>query len=271
MRRTFRHLARYQKCTLEDVESGRASELRASLWFCLLIVVFADSALGGPPFRTDDPVPIGFRHGEIYLFSSAVADGSGFGGIGPALEINYGALPDVHLHIVMPLAFSKPRDGRLRAGYGDTELGVKYRFVDQTDALPDIATFPLVEVPTGNASRSLSNGKPQVYLPLWLQKDIGKWTIYGGAGYWMNPGPGNRNWKFSGLLVQYNFSNDFFLGAEIFHQTPSSDSTPANTGLHVGGGIPVAQNFQLIFSADAGNGITSYKHFAYYIGLYHEF
>ncbi|HEY6952596.1 MAG TPA: hypothetical protein VI758_09315 [Bacteroidota bacterium] len=235
--------------------------------FCIL----TQFGMAGPPFRTDDPVPIGFRHGEFYLFSSAVADASGIAGIGPAFEFNYGALPDVHLHIVVPVAFSKPKNGAMRAGYGDTELGVKYRFFNQTDLLPDIATFPIIEVPTGNAARGFGNGKPQVYLPLWLQKDIGDWTIYGGAGYWINPGAGNRNWKFSGLLVQYNFAPDFFLGMEIFHQTASSNTTLGNTGLHFGGGIPIAQNSQLIFSADAGNGITSYKHFAYYVGLYHQF
>lgn len=237
----------------------------------LLLSLQASSGIAGPPFRTDDPIPIGFRHGELYLFSSAVADATGISGIGPAFEFNYGASPNIHLHIVMPLAFSKPKNGTLQTGYGDTELGVKYRFVEQTDVLPDIATFPLVEVPTGNASKGLGNGKPQIYLPLWLQKDIGNWTIYGGTGYWINPGAGNRNWNFSGLLVQYNFSNNFFLGAEIFHQSPSSNVSHDNTGLHFGGGIPVALNSQLIFSADAGNGITSYKHFSYYIGLYHEF
>jgi hypothetical protein len=249
-----------------------SNRLRRSLVAIILtLVTLPHLALAGPPFKTDDPIPIGFRHGEFYFFSSAVADASGIGGIGPAFEFNYGALPDVHLHIVMPIAFSKQKNGPLHTGYGDTELGVKYRFVQQTDLIPDIATFPLVEVPTGNEAKGLGDGKPQVYLPLWLQKDIGNWTIYGGAGYWINPGAGNKNWTFSGLLIQYNFASDFFLGAEIFHQTPSTNSTPQNTGIHIGGGIPVGLNSQLIFSADAGNGITSYKHFAYYVGIYHEF
>lgn len=237
----------------------------------LLLFVPSNSSIAGPPFRTDDPIPIGFRHGEFYFFSTGVADATGVNGVGPAFEFNYGALPNVHLHLVMPLAFSKPKDGSLQTGYGDTELGVKYRFVEQTDWVPDIATFPLVEIPTGNAAKGLGNGKAQVYLPLWLQKDIGHWTVYGGAGYWINPGAGNKNWDFSGILVQYNFSNGMYLGAELFHQTPSTVSSPRLTGLHIGGGVPIGDNSQVIFSADPGNGITSYKHFAYYIGYYHAF
>ncbi len=251
-----------------------SSTLRSiHLYLYLFLYLFSCSHQGiaGPPFRTDDPIPIGFRHGELYLFSAAVADASGISGIGPAFEFNYGALPNVHLHLVMPLAFSKPKNGMLQTGYGDTELGVKYRFFEQTDVLPDIAIFPFVEIPTGDASRGLGNGKAQVYLPLWLQKDIGNWTIYGGAGHWVNPGEGNRNWDFSGLLVQYNFSSDLFLGMELFHQTPSTVGSQELTGLHIGGGVPIFLESQLIFSADAGNGLTSYKHFAYYIGLYHQF
>jgi len=230
----------------------------------------AAAAFAGPPFRTDDPIPVQYRHGEIYLFSTGVVDKSGFGGIGPALEFNYGPLPNTHLHIVIPLAFSAPSGGTSHMGYGDTEIGVKYRFLNQTDVIPDIATFPLIELPTGNAAKGTGNGNAQIYLPLWLQKDIGKWTIYGGTGYWINHGAGNKNWEFSGLLVQYNFSEDLFLGMEVFHQTPSSIDGPGYTGLHFGGGIPIAEKYQIIFSADVGNGITPYKHFAYYFGLYHE-
>lgn len=234
-------------------------------------IILSENLLAGPPFRTDDPVPVLFRHGEFYLFSSATLDATGTSGIGPAVEFNYGIFPNTQFHVVMPIAFNAPKNTPSQFGYGDTELGVKFRFIEQGDIAPDVATFPIVEVPTGNAARNLGNGKAQVYLPLWLQKDIGKWTIYGGTGYWINPGIGNRNWDFSGLLIQYNFSEVFFLGAELFHQTPSSIYVTDNTGLHFGGGIPVMEDYQVLFSADAGDGITQYKHFSYYIGLYHTF
>ncbi len=235
------------------------------------LVLLTGKSFAGPPFRTDDPIPVPHFHGELYLFSTGVFDASGTSGIGPAVEFNYGILPNTQFHLVLPLAFNAPKRTPSQIGYGDTEIGVKFRFVEQSEFVPDIATFPLVEVPTGDASRSLGNGKAQVYLPLWLQKDIGNWTIYGGGGYWINPGSGNKNWDFSGILVQYNFTDDFFLGMELFHQTPSSVYASDNTGLHVGGGIPLVKDTQILWSCDAGNGITAYKHFSYYVGLYHTF
>ncbi|HQT90503.1 MAG TPA: hypothetical protein PL001_00565 [Candidatus Kryptobacter bacterium] len=228
-------------------------------------------AFAGPPFRTDDPIPVPYMHGELYLFSTGVVDGTGTSGFGPAVEFNYGILPNAQFHLVAPMAYDAPKGGTSYAGYGDTEVGVKYRFVEQSEYIPDIGLFPLVEVPTGNAAKRLGNGKTQLYLPVWLQKDIGNWTIYGGGGYWFNPGPENKNWDFSGVLVQYNFSDVLFLGAEIFHQTASTVNASGYTGIHIGGSVPVAKNYEILFSGDAGNGITSYKHFGYYLGLYHTF
>jgi hypothetical protein len=244
-----------------------------SLQYFIVIVALLVSqrTIAGPPFRTDDPIPVPYLHGELYLFSTGVFDSGGKSGIGPAVEFNYGAFPNTQFHIVVSFAFSVPKNEVSHVGFGDTEAGVKYRFVDQTDVMPDIGVFPLIEIPTGNASKELGNGKAQIYLPVWLQKDIGKWTIYGGSGYWINPGPGNKNWDFSGILIQYNFTDSLFLGTELFHQTPATYNSQGFTGLHFGGGIPVVKNYQILFSADMGNGITSYKHFSYYLGLYHTF
>ncbi len=241
------------------------------LYIIPFLVIKTIQTFAGPPFRTDDPIPVPYLHGELYLFSTGVFDKAGASGIGPAVEFNFGVFPNTQFHVVAPLAFSSPKQEPAYAGYGDTEVGVKFRFVQQTSILPDIATFPLVEVPTGNASKNLGNGKTQIYIPIWLQKDIGQWTIYGGTGYWINPGSGNKNWQFTGILIQYNFSDDFFLGSELFHQTASDVNSSGFTGIHFGGGIPVVKSYQILFSADLGDGITSYKHFSYYLGLYHTF
>ena len=238
----------------------------------LLILSFSKFInAGGPPWRTDDPIPVDFKQHELYLFSTGVSDDGGVSGVGPAVEFNYGIFRNTQFHVVFPLAFDVPKVGEKHFGYGDTELGFKYRFVEQTDDIPAIAACPIAELPTGNQSKNLGNGKAQLYIPIWFQKDIGKWTVCTGAGYWINPGTDNKNWQFYGLQVQYNFSDDFFLGAETFHQTASTVDSDGYTGIHIGGAVTVVPSYQLLFSTDAGNGITSYKHFAYYFGIYHDF
>jgi hypothetical protein len=237
----------------------------------LLLLIPAAGAFAGPPFRTDDPVPVDYHHGEIYLFSTGTHDAGGTSGLGPAVEFNYGILPDTQFHIIAPMAYDTPKDEASHFGYGDTEVGIKYRFVHETDVLPMIGIFPLVEIPTGDEDKGLGNGKAQYFFPLWLQKDFGRWTTYGGGGYWINPGPGNKNYWFSGILLQYSFSETLYLGGELFHQTADTVDGEDNSGFNFGGSLPLVRNYQLLFSAGRGLTDTSSNRFSYYVALYCAF
>jgi Putative MetA-pathway of phenol degradation len=229
------------------------------------------SAFAGPPFRTDDPEPVGYHHGEVYLFTAGTRNANGVSGVGPAIEFNYGIFPDTQFHVVTPVAFNAPHGEASHFGYGDTELGIKYRFSHQNDVLPDMGVFPLVEIPSGQANEGLGNGKARYFLPVWLQKDFGKWTTYGGGGYWVNPGEGNRNWWLSGVLLQYSFAEDLYLGGEIFHQTADTIGGKDSTSFNVGGSLPLFAEFQLLFSAGSGLHHSSKNRFTYYAAIYHAF
>jgi hypothetical protein len=189
----------------------------------------------GPPFVTDDPEPVEFRHWEIYLGAQYAHSGDGASGTLPHIEVNYGVIPNLQLHLIAPMTFSAPSDTRRHYGYGDTELGAKYRFLEESDGRPQVGVFPLVELPTGDNGRGLGSGHTQIFLPVWLQKTFGTWTTYGGAGYWINPGAGNRNWWFAGWLIQKQVRKDLAVGAEIYHEAAQSfdgrSDTKANLGL----------------------------------------
>ncbi len=79
---------------------------------------------------------------------------------------------------------------------------MKYRIIQETGRFPQAGVFPLLEIPTGNASHGLGSGHVQAFLPLWLQKDLGSSTVYGGGGYGINPGADKRNWTFFGVVAQ---------------------------------------------------------------------
>lgn len=191
-------------------------------------------ALAGPPFVTDDPEPVELQHWEVYLGSQYDHSSDGASGTLPHVEVNYGALPNLQLHLIAPMAFDAPSGASRQSGYGDTELGAKYRFIDEAAGSPQVGVFPIIELPTGNNSRGLGSGHTQLFLPVWLQKSYGTWTTYGGGGYWINPGAGNRNWWFTGWLVQKQVRPGLTVGAEIFHETPQSDGGQSNTKINVG-------------------------------------
>ena len=204
------------------------------LFFGICFLAAATLAPAGPPFVTDDPEPVELGHWEIYLGSQYAHDRDGAAGTLPHVEVNYGAAPNLQLHLIAPLAFNAPSGLSRQSGYGDTEIGAKYRFLEEGEDRPQAGIFPLVELPTGERARGLGGGHTQVFLPVWLQKKFGTWTTYGGAGYWINPGTGNRNWWFAGWLLQKQVRPNLTIGAEIFHETAKSDGSESDTKMNVG-------------------------------------
>jgi len=205
-------------------------------------------AWAGPPFVTDDPEPVPLQHGEIYLASQTAHAADGWAGTAPHVEFNYGALPNLQLHLIAPLAFSAPTHATSQMGLGDVELGAKYRFLEETEWRPQAGVFPLVELPTGDADRNLGAGQTQVFLPLWLQKSAGKWMTYGGGGYWINPGAGNHDWWFMGWLLQYQLRSDLAIGTEIFHETSQQVGAGSDTKINFGAVFDFTEHHHLMIS-----------------------
>ncbi len=234
--------------------------------FFLPAVLLAGPLFGGPPFLTDDPEPVEYRHWEAYLFANGDrADDAGIVNA-PAAELNYGVAPETQLHLVVPLTNFSASGEPTHAGLGDTELGVKYRFVRETDQHPQIGVFPMVELPTGRASRGLGNGRAWYRLPVWLQKSLGPWTTYGGGGIALNPASGQRNYGFGGWLVQRDFGPHLTLGAEIFRQGPDTHDDRGFTAANAGGYLNFTENLSLLFSG--GRSFAGDHHTLWYFALY---
>jgi hypothetical protein len=209
-------------------------------------------AMAGPPFQTDDPEPVPLGHFEFYVASQQTLTQDGRSGTLPHLEFNYGAAKNLQVHIVAPYAFDHPSGGSRVQGYGDTELGAKYRFIEEGDDTPQVGVFPLYIAPTGDDARGLGNGASQFYLPVWLQKSWGPWTSYGGAGYLINQAAGSRNSWFIGWEVQRELSEVLTLGAEVFHRTELVDGAGSSDGFNVGAIVNFDEHNHLLFSAGKG-------------------
>jgi hypothetical protein len=125
---------------------------------------------------------------------------------------------------------------------------MKYRFIEETDSSPQIGSFPLIEVPTGNENNQLGAGHIQAYLPLWIQKTWGKLTTYGGGGVWFSTGPGRGHWIFTGWELQYDFSEWITLGNEFYFQTAETQSAESSTGFNFGGNINITERHHVLFS-----------------------
>ena len=211
-------------------------------------------------------MPVDFKNWEAYLFGTVDATRQIISGTGPALEFNVGALPNLQVHLVVPLAFNIPRGEAGTFGKGDMEFGLKYRFIQESNYLPMVAVFPLLEIPTGDVTKGLSNVRAWGKLPVWLQKSWGPWTGYGGGGYAINPAPDQRNYWFGGWLLQRDIGERLTLGGEIFAQRKSSEDSRSYAVFNLGGYFKITPNFQVLFSG--GHSLAGANHTIGYLGLY---
>jgi hypothetical protein len=227
---------------------GHAGNYCGIAWILfLLITATVAESLAGPPFDTDDPEPVDYLHWEFYLASVQHFQKSQSDATLPHIEINFGAAQNLQLHIVAPMGYVHTSDAT-HYGYSDTEIGVKYRLIEETDNSPQVGIFPLLEIPTGNQDKDLGHGKAQFFLPVWFQKSWGSFTTYGGGGYWFNPGTDSQNYVFAGWEAQYDFSKVLTLGGEVYYHSADSPSARSEGAFNLGGYINFNEHNHLLFS-----------------------
>lgn len=247
----------------------------------LLVIVTGPQLLAqGPPYQTDDPVPVDLHHYEFYIFGTADGTPAEMDSSGPAVEFNWGVVPKVQLHAILPWGVVAPSNnpayfpggvGSTEFGLTDMELGAKIAYFKETKFLPQIGTFTMFEMPTGNYAKGLGVGKVWYRLPLWLQKNIGKWLLDGGAGETLVPQTGYRNFPYGGFLLKYSFGERLEFGSEVFahgREGLAAPQTQASTLIDMGGYYHFKHNPNEEFLFCYGHSVAGQTENYAYVGMY---
>lgn len=205
----------------------------------------AGPAIAGPPYTTDDPEPTDTGHWENRVFFDGVQyPGETIGQAG--FDINYGVAKDLQLTLIAPLDFD--HSAHIAVGSGDVQLSVKYRVLHQSEnsLTPDVSLFPALNLPT--QARMFGPSRLGLFLPVWAQKDFGPWSTFGGGGYDINPGPGNRDFTLAGWAITRQVTRRLNLGAEIYHETSGIVGGRALTAVAGGVVYQLSKHFALMAS-----------------------
>ena len=248
------------------------------LWLALLAVPKL-CAQAGPPFQTDDPTPVDLGHYEAYIFATVDGTPAEIDPVGPAFEFNWGAVPDVQLHAILPFGAVLPSNnpvylpggtGPSAYGLNDMELGIKYGLIKQTKHRPQIGPFTMFEIPTGSYTRGLGVGKVWYKLPVWAEKEFGPWSLCGGIGYTVVPQKDYRDFLYGGFLVKRELSERLELSAEVFSHARegfAAAQTQSSTMIDAGGYYHFKNpDHQLLFAY--GHSISGQTENYGYLGLY---
>jgi len=247
--------------------------------FLLITLTVPKLRAQGPPYQTDDPTPVDFKHYEAYIFGSAGGTPVEFDSVGPAFEFNWGALPRIQLHAILPLGAVFPSNNPTNAPSGqgpsafgptDMELGVKFGFIKQTKHRPQIGSFTMLEIPTGSYAKGLGIGKVWYKLPIWVEKEIGPWTLDGGMGYAIVRQVDYRNFLYGGFLVKREINKKLELGIEVFSHAREGLAAPQtqSSTLIDAGGYYHFKNPHLQFLFAYGHSVAGQTENYGYLGLY---
>jgi hypothetical protein len=264
---------------INSSNAGALTLLRVVLFFAFLVVI-PEALAQGPPFQTDDPVPVDLHHYEFYIFGAMDGTPVEVDSTGPAVEFNWGAISRVQVHAILPLGSVNPLNnpvylpsgtGPSNFGLTDMEIGVKIAYIKESKFVPQIGSFTLFEIPTGNSDKGLGAGKTFYKLPIWLQKNLGKWTLDGGAGYEIMPQTGFRNFPYGGFLLKREFSERWELATEIFSHAREGTApaqTQASTMIDAGGYYHFKNHPGMQFLFAYGHSVAGQTENYGYVGLY---
>jgi hypothetical protein len=254
---------------------------------CLKLVLFSLVVLTagrlwaqGPPYQTDDPVPVDLHHYEFYIFGGVDGTPAEIDSTGPALEFNWGAVPRVQLHAILPWGGVFPSNnpvylpggtGPSAFGLTDMELGVKLAIIKEGKHIPQIGTFTMFEMPSGSYDKGLGVGKVWYKLPVWLQKNYGKWLFDGGGGYEVVPQANYRDFPYTGWLVKRQLNERLELGAELFahgREGFATAQTERSAMIDVGGYYHFKHNPNKQFLFCYGHSVAGQTETYAYVGMY---
>lgn len=142
-------------------------------------------AQGGPPMITDDPATPGNRHWEINFAYTTERSRGEVHSETPLVDINYGLGDFIQLKVEFPwLASNVAGDGR-KQGLGDTNFGVKWRFIDRGERKLQVSTYPQFTFNTIKKSirDGLVDGDADIFLPIEATQSFGALDVNVEAGF----------------------------------------------------------------------------------------
>jgi hypothetical protein len=183
-------------------------------FICLL---WALNAPGGPPLLTDDPDTPGPNHWEINIAMTSLDEAHSWQLGTPLFDINYGVGDHIQLKYQAPVEVVLPPQGGALGGMDNSLLGVKWRFLDQTNgSWLEISTYPQLEFLFSDSAvrRLQADNGDNLLLPIEVEHKFEKLTVYAEGGYMLNSS--REPEVLYGIAAEYECSEKFSLMGELY-------------------------------------------------------
>ena len=236
----------------------------------LVLVCFVASpahAQGGPPLITDDPDTPGPGYWEINIpmIMESSAEGRHFDA--PFADINYGVGKRIQLKFEMPWVTLDPPEQPVRTGIGNTNSGVKWRFLGQENTSVSWSIYPQLEVNTSESSvaKGLVERHAQFFFPTEFTVKKGRVEINGEVGQ-LFVRDDKDGWA-AGVTTEIEINKRFEVLGELHAEREGK--SPVDEIVNVGARKAISETIWLLGSVGTGvNGASEDRvHLRIYAGI----
>ncbi len=104
--------------------------------------------------------------------------------LSPSLTLSYGLSERMDLGVGWGYLFIHPKEGKKENGLSDTEVKLKYRWIDEKGWIPALAVTGTLKIPTASESKGLGSGQTDFGMNTIVTKNLGKrFALHLNLGY----------------------------------------------------------------------------------------
>jgi hypothetical protein len=213
-----------------------------------LPTAFAQSS---PPLLTNNPGTPGDGKWEINLVFAVEKFQNESLYEAPALDINYGLGERMQVKYEVPWLFLNKKETGTINGLGNSEIGFKYRFLDEKPHGVSMSVYPQLSFnnPTSSADRGLVDPGMELTLPIQIARHVGPLGLNLNIGYSLVEH--QKDEYIYGLAVALPLVKRLEIMGEV-NGAALRDFSADTLVFNLGGLLKLHNNINLFFSAGRG-------------------
>jgi len=243
--------------------------------FALLVTVGLSrlAGQGGPPMITDDPGTPGDKKWEVNIaWSDQRTPGLTQVGL-PLLDANYGVGDRIQINYQSQWEINDDDQGS-RAGLGDAQFAVKWRFYDAGEHGWQASMYPRITFLTPGThsdERGLADDSKQFLMPFEVTRDFGMFSMGFDCGHIFSTRSNEDGWM-GGIIVGREIAKGWELDAET-HLNASNRLDRTECIVNFGSRIDFSEHVTLLLALgrDTSDHLGPRSSLLSYVGLQFRF
>jgi hypothetical protein len=222
---------------------------RMKRWVLMVVFVVCIpvGVVAGPPIQTDDTGTPGPDKWETNMGFTLDKRQNASRYEVPALDLNYGVGERIQLNYSVSWIVLDPKDEAAKSGIGNSEVAVKWRFLDEDKHGVAVSVYPrfIFNNPAGSADRGLVDDGTAFKLPIQMEKKIGIIDFIANFSREFHQ-RGSDTWIYS-VAVKYAEVKGLAVLAELFGSADNGFKN-AETACNIGFRKDVSENYMIMAS-----------------------